>query len=180
MNKRILAFAAAALTTAGFLAGGNALATPQHDATFQKWHNDAKSVRASWQDLNVTNANGVILASRKPLILLACTTDKHLVYGNIFAAALPQDVDFVMPETPNIFLHGIKDAFKKSISGMSAVNVQKHMLPQPSLPPAVMQSMRDASAVENKTLADNGNRPLKWIMYTYAITAKPDAYCLQK
>lgn len=179
MNKCFRVFTTAAIA-AGALLSGTADAVSQNKSPFDQWLESRNSIRLSWQELNVVNANGVVMASRKPMTLMACTSDNHLVYGDIFAAALPQDVDYIMPDTPTIFLHSITESFNAAIRNISAQDLKQYLTPQPSLPPAVMQTMKDAAKIENEVMSQKGNRPLKWIMYSYGVTDKPEDYCIKK
>lgn len=176
MNKCICAFTAAAIAASAFMAGP-ASATPQDNAKIINWAKDTKSKRATWEDMNVPNANGVVFVERYPASVTACTSDNYLVYGDIYAAAMPQDADHVSPFASKAFLSVTQDAFIKATNALPAKEFIQRMTPQISLPPSVLQDMKTAATTYNQQNADKG-APLKWLMFKYQITSAPNNYCL--
>ena len=176
MNKCICAFTAAAIT-AGALMAAPAAATPQDNAKILNWINDKESKRASWEDMNTPNANGMVLVARYPAPVTACTKDNYMVYGDIYAAALPAEAEHVAPHSPTIFLSSIQDSFIKATNALPATEFIQRMTPNISMPPSVLQSMRDTATAYNQKNKDK-SAPIKWMMYRYQITSAPNNYCL--
>lgn len=176
MNKCICAFTAAAIAASAFMASPVA-ANPQDNAKIINWSKDKKSKRATWEDMNIPNSNGVVIIERYPAPTTACTADNYLVYGDIYAAAMPQDAEHVSPFAPKLFLSAIQDSFIKATNALPAQEFIQRMTPQISLPPTVLQDMKDAAATYNKQKAAEG-APLKWIMFKYQITSAPNQYCI--
>jgi hypothetical protein len=176
MNKCICAFTAAAIAASALIATP-AAATPQDNAKIINWVKDKESKRATWEDMNIPNANGVVLVARYPASVTACTKDNYLVYGDIYAAALPAEAEHIAPHSEVPFLSKIQDSFIKSVNALPATEITQHMTPHISMPPSVLQSMRDAATAYNQQNKDK-SAPIKWMMFKYQITSAPNNYCL--
>lgn len=177
MKKCICAFTAAAIAASAFIASPVA-ANPQDNAKIINWSKDKKSKRATWEDMNTPNSNGVVIIERYPASTIGCTTDNYMVYGDIYAAALPQDAEKVHPFSATGFLVAIQDSFIKATNALTAQEFIQRMTPPISLPPTVLQDMKDAATAYNKKETTYG-APMKWIMFKYQITSTPNEWCLK-